>query len=488
MFSLKRLLDFENTTIQCHDYPDADTLASAYAVYTYLKDKGKQPKIIYSGRAKITKPNLLNMTELLSIPANHAETLPSTEALVMVDCQHNESNATKFNAPYVFQIDHHEDKEKPYEGIVRSNLGSCSTLVWDLLKKENFTFEKHPNVATALYYGLYTDTNSFEEISHPLDKDMRDELFYDKVIINTLRFNNLSVEELAIAGRALLRHKIDRANSFAIFQADECDQNILGFISDLAMQVEGVNTCIVFTRLPNGYKLSVRSCTREVMASEIAAFLASGGGHKQKAGGFISHDEIGDLSISQYIGKRAEEYFGSYDTVYANNHSLNVLKMPRYSKRRIPIGCVLSTDIFSKGTPMLIRTMEGDEDFYASDDILLMIGSQGEVYPINADKFAKSYALVEEGFIRDYQYSPTAKNKLTGESFQIVTRARACIPVGSTYIHAAQLQRNTKVFTKWNSEGYMLGVTGDYIAVRSDDHNDVYVIKEEIFKETYTII
>ena len=34
---LKELLNYQNIVVQCHDNPDADTVASGYAVYEYLK-------------------------------------------------------------------------------------------------------------------------------------------------------------------------------------------------------------------------------------------------------------------------------------------------------------------------------------------------------------------------------------------------------------------------------------------------------------------
>ena len=387
----------------------------------------------------------------------------------------------------MFEIDHHEDKQNGYDGIIRPNIGSCSTIVWDLLKKERFPFDKISGVATALYYGLFSDTNNFEEIAHPLDRDMRDELKYDKTSFNLFRFNNLTLKELNIAGMALTRHKLDEKNSLALFQADACDPNILGFISDLALQVENVDVCIVYNVLPTGYRLSIRSCTREVMADEFAAFLASGGGHKQKSGGFISQDKIGDVPIDEYLWNKTKEYFESYDTVYADNHNLNVSSLTMYKKRLVPVGCVVSTDVFPNKTPMLIRTLEGDSDILASDDIILMIGIEGEVYPIKKEKFMKSYAPTEQGFIKDYAYIPTVKNKITGETIELISMVKPCVSTSQTLIHAVELCKNTKVFNSWNPEGYMLGKTGDYLAIRSDDHNDVYVIKKDIFFMSYDI-
>ena len=283
---------------------------------------------------------------------------------VLVDCQYGERNAEKFAADTVIVIDHHMEAKPEYTfGIIRSQLGSCSTLIWDLLNKEQFDFKKYPNVSTALYYGLYTDTNSLEEIAHPLDKDARDSLKFDANIIKRLRNNNLSLSELNIAGTALTRHNNNRDLGYAIFQAEPCDPNILGFISDLALQVDGIDVCIVYNELRDGFKLSIRSCTREVMANEFAQFLTEGvgsdGGHISKSGGFINKSKIDELNINieSFMTNRTKEYFDSYDVIDSANHDLNIDDMLKYKKKKIPVGFVLSTDIFDEGTQMLIRTL-----------------------------------------------------------------------------------------------------------------------------------
>jgi phosphoglycolate phosphatase len=507
MFKLSDLLNYDDIVLQCHNFPDADTIASAFAVYVYLKANGKDSRIIYSGsseNSRISKPNLLKMTELLSIPLEYVKgvsslplRLPRCKTLVTIDCQYGESNVVKFDAETIFVIDHHESKKTGHMGTVRSYLGSCATLVWDLLKEENFDLdsESHLNVSTALYYGLYTDTSNLEEISHPLDKDMRDSLNFDHNIINTLRFNNLTIDELSIAGTALTRYTINERFKCAILRADACDPNILGFISDLALQVEGADVCIVYNTLSDGYKLSVRSCTKEVMANEFAGFLAGGGGHKQKAGGFISKSETdsAETDIEQYIKSLLQKYFDSYDVVHADNHSLNIAEMPRYSKMKIPVRYVKSADVFKEGTPILIRTLEGDAEAVSSERIYLMIGILGEVYPTDAEKFKQSYMPIsasealESDFTFNYTYSPTVKNKITGETAELITFSKTCVSDTDSVIYAAPIKRNTKVFTRWNTDGYMHGVPGDYIAVRENDLNDVYIIRGDIFLKTYEI-
>ena len=495
MFVLSSLIDYDEIVIQCHDIPDADAIASAFALHTYLKANGKDSKIIYSGKAEITKSNLLGMIASLAIPITYVAKMPHIKTLVLVDCQYGEKNVHRFEADTVFVIDHHiEANIEPDFGIIRSQLGSCSTLIWDLLKKSHFDINEYPSAATALYYGLYTDTNSLEEIAHPLDKDARDSLKFDNNIIKKLRNNNLSLSELNIAAMALTQCKIDTNLKYAVFSAAPCDPNILGFISDLALQVDDIDVCIVYNKLGEGYKLSIRSCVREVMAHEFLLYLTagvgSGGGHISKAGGYIDKAKIEEQNtdIDSFMARRVQEYFKSYEVIDSANHAIDISVMPKYRKKNIPVGYVRSTDIFEEGTPMLIRMLEGDSETEASKEVLLMIGILGEVYPIKAEKFNRNYALTDEVAQTDFEYSPTVKNKLTGECVELSPLAKSCVATGNVYIYAAPASKNTKVFTSWNVTGYMYGVTGDYIAVRSDDYNDVYIIRRDIFEKTYELI
>lgn len=299
---LKEFLKYDDIVIQCHDNPDADTIASGYAVYCFLKAYGKNPKLIYSGRNTIRKSNLKLMVSELHIPITHVEKLDEPELLVTVDCQYGESNVTMHEAKTIAVIDHHRISGKvPELHEIRNKFGSCSTVLWHMLKEEDFAINSDIRLSTALYYGLYTDTNEFTEISNTMDMGLRDEVEVDHVLIGRLRNANMSLEELEIAGTALLKSDYIEDYRCAIVKAGMCDPNVLGIISDLLLAVDVVDTCLVFNVLPNGVKLSVRSCVENVKASELAAVICdgigSGGGHLNKAGGFIQME----LLIPEYI-------------------------------------------------------------------------------------------------------------------------------------------------------------------------------------------
>ena len=199
----------------------------------------------------------------------------------------------------------------------------------------------------------------------------------------------------------------------------------------------------------------------------------------------MSYEKLGNTPISACLAIRLDEYSRKFDKVTTSSHALDVKSMLRYKMKKIPQGYVLSSNIFIAGTPMLIRTLEGDSECKASEDILLMINPEGEVYPINKDKFYATYEFTEEVFAKDFTYMPTVKNAITNQTVSLVPLARGCKPTGESLIHAKPIERHTKVFTKWNPDGYYLGEPGDFLAVRADDFNDVYIIKRHVFLKTY---
>jgi len=89
---LSSFLDYKHIVIQCHDNPDADALASGYALCYYLHKNDIPVRFIYSGKYQIKKSNLLLMIKSLSIPIEYVTALDMPDLLIMVDCQYGESN------------------------------------------------------------------------------------------------------------------------------------------------------------------------------------------------------------------------------------------------------------------------------------------------------------------------------------------------------------------------------------------------------------
>lgn len=204
-----------------------------------------------------------------------------------------------------------------------------------------------------------------------------------------------------------------------------------------------MDTCLVYSVLPFGIKLSVRSCIKEVKASELAEFITagigSGGGHLEKAGGFIQTELL--------------------DKLYPNREELK-----DFLKWRM-------TDYF--------------DDIEIQENTYIMIGIHGEIYPNKKEKFERSYKRAEEPYCFEGEYGPTVKDSAEGKNKSLIPYAKTCISTGESYIYAKKLDHRVKVFTAWDNEKYMLGKEGDYLAVRKDDMHDIYIIEKSIFDRTY---
>ncbi len=493
---LKDLERFGKITIQCHDNPDPDALASAFGLYRYFVSLGKDARIIYSGSSKIRKSNLLLMIKELKIPVSY---LPASGdaiegLLVTADCQYGQGNVTKFEADAYAVIDHHNGTSELEYSEIHPELGGCSTLVWKMLTDEGFDVMADRDICTALYYGLMTDTGSFSELSHPLDKDMRDTLIVNDTQIRLFTNSNISLEEMRITGEALAGYTCISSYSCGLLKADDCDPNILGIISDMALQVAEFSVVVAYGHVSGGYKLSVRSCTREVMAddfvSSITSGVGSGGGHTYKAGGFISEDKMGSaypgMGIQDYLDNAIRRYFESFVTILADEYSPDMTLFRKYSKNRLMIGYIDPLSFLPKNTVITVRTLEGDTELVVDGSFYLMVGILGEVYPMATDKFDSSYDKVDGTYDRQLEYVPKIYAQPDGRAYELYDRILPCIPSGTSYILAMELDTDVKLFTKWYEERYMKGEKGDFIACREDDAHDFYVIRRDIFFETYS--
>jgi phosphoglycolate phosphatase len=518
---LHDLLFCDEIVIQCHDNPDADAIASGFAVYAYCKSQGKNPRLVYAGRNRIRKTNLVMMIQDLKIPIEHVEQLEAPELLVMVDCQYEGGNTTVFAAKEVAVIDHHRVCTLlPELSKVDSRLGSCSTLVWKMLREEGCSIFHNRELSTALYYGLYSDTSAFTEISHPLDKDLRDTAEYDAQLLAKYRNSNLSLEELEVAGAALLKSDYKEEYRAAIVKSGPCDPNILGVISDLVLEVDAVDICIVFNVQPGGVKISVRSCSRTVKASEVAEALCEnigfGGGHVAKAGGYIQmdllaqeylrfceekgftprmepdasgkHEQPAGSGIKAVLEQRFRAYMDDTDILHAGDSRLNVSNAQRFIRRPIAWGYIRTEELFAEGTCINIRSIHGDFQTVLQKDIILLFSPKGELYFRRKEEFLQQFHVHPDWAfaLSESEYAPTIKNMETGEVFLPAEQAHVCVPNEERVIYARKLTRKVKLFPH-DELGleYQLGRIGDYLLDSSDSLNGVRIIKRDAFEQFY---
>ncbi len=491
---LSDLDKFSQIVIQIHDNPDADAVGSGYAVYRYFAEKGKDVRLVYGGRNEVSKSNMKLMLSELEIPLEHVRELSAPELLLTVDCQHGEGNVQLFEAQNIAMIDHHSTG-KASDGMaeIRSHLVSCSTICYDMLKAEGFDVNSDIRIATALYYGLFMDSNQLSEINHPIDRDMIDFLRYDKQLISRMKFANFSISELETAGIAITNNNYIEKYRCAIVKAEPCDPNILGVIGDFVIQVDSIDVCLIYNECAGGHKISVRSCALDATANELAAFLTkdigNGGGHIDKAGGYISTAKFAQFYPEsypeEYFRNKMREYFECYDVIRYTDGCQCRDELKRYRKLAGEFGFVPSTEMFPAGTKCKIRTLEGDVYISACEDIYIVIGSRGEVYPVAKDVFATKYTPSGKMFTKRFEYNPSIINLDENSSYDLMPMALGCTSIAGAEILAKPLTKYTKVFTRWDYESYMAGAAGDMLCYSVRDDRDVYIIRQDVFDGIY---
>ncbi|MCM1181850.1 MAG: DHH family phosphoesterase [Roseburia sp.] len=495
---LRDLESYDTITIQTHDNPDADAIASGFALYSYFKGKIRQVSLIYSGRNKIQKTDLRLMVEKLGIPIRYRapEEAPLKGLLITVDCQYGAGNISSFQAESVVVIDHHQ-QEVATDGLtdyeIVPNLGSCSTLVWRLLMEERYPVNDNIKVGTALYYGLYRDTSQFTELYYPLDRDMREAVSFDKGIMYLLKNSNLSLKELEIAGIALIRYIYNRDFHYAIIRTHACDPNLLGLISDFLIQVDEIHTCVVYNHVDDGYKFSVRSCIREVNASEFAQYLSqgigSGGGHAERAGGFLYKSRYDRhypaLNGETYFGNKMKQYFESFDIIDGSAGGIETAGMERYEGRQETVGFVKASTLLPAGTQCFIRTIDGDVQFLIDEKRYILIDDSGRVKVISEEQFNRDYEPLSGSFEIKLEYTPRLKDRTTNEFKDFIQRMQPCTSRRAVRVLVRQLSRGVKVFTSKTGDAYLLGNPGDYMVVSCEDTQDVSIVEQSVFQKLY---
>lgn len=497
---LADLEEYPSITIQCHDNPDADTVGAGYGLYCYFRSKGKNVRLIYSGQFVVQKTNLKLMLEKLNIPLEYYE--PDGRhiegLLITVDCQYGAGNVTRFPADEVAIIDHHPLAVTNVDKVcIHPNVGSCATLVWSMLCEEKYDVQWDVNLGTALYYGLYSDTNQFSEAFHPLDMSMQESVPVNKRLMMQFRNALLTLKELEIAGVAMIRYLYNEDYHFAVIKAQPCDPNLLGLISDFLIQVEEIDTCVVYNEISDGFKLSVRSCIREVNANELAVFLTagigSGGGHFEKAGGFISmklYEEANRMLHSEaYFNDRMKEYFESFTVIYARKQTLDTSDMKCYRRKKTALCFVRVAELYKLGTQFSLRTWEGDRDMLLEEDIYLLLEQDGSCMIYSREDFFKYFQITEQKMPENYcekaEYIPAAKSWKQKNASSLAAYAKVCYPREQFGIYARPLKKGAKVFTKWDEDKYLQGMPGDYLLVGMDDPHNISIERKDSFPEKY---
>jgi nanoRNase/pAp phosphatase (c-di-AMP/oligoRNAs hydrolase) len=307
-----------------HD-PDPDAIGSALALRELLgRNRATTPIVTFGG---VSRPENLEMIRLLDIQIDRItyEDLHQDGAkLALVDVQ-----PPYFDRPLGkidLVVDHHP-KRAPFSARftdLRTPYGATSTIFTEYLRAAGMVPSQR--LATALLYGIKSDTLFLERGSHVADLEAFTFLYplASRAMIARMERPALPREDLEALGRALSRLQVD--DGVAVIHMGEVKrEDVISQMAEFCLQIEGVEWAIASGLSDNRVVISARNVGYVKSAGDIMKRLfdeiGSAGGHRAMAKAVIPlsrfKEKFGNVSekvireaIVPLISQREEESAG----------------------------------------------------------------------------------------------------------------------------------------------------------------------------------
>lgn len=288
--------------ILTHNNPDPDALASAWALKYLFRVRCRVDSVVSYGGIIGRAENRAMVKHLgMDITPISDVTIKNFSVIALVDSQPGAGNTIlpKSILPTIV-IDHHrpiraQTKKVPFADI-RTRYGSTSTIVTEYLKDSEIP-NIDRNVATALLYGIKSDTRDLGRGTGP--KDMDAFLFlYPRVRFRTLsKIENplLSRTHFKIFERTLKTTTIYRDVVVSVVEGLDTPDS-LAEMADLLIRMEGVRWSLCVGFYNENVYFSVRTTNMKNGADRIVQNMVrrigSAGGHEMVAAGKIDCDLV----------------------------------------------------------------------------------------------------------------------------------------------------------------------------------------------------
>jgi nanoRNase/pAp phosphatase (c-di-AMP/oligoRNAs hydrolase) len=291
--------------------PDPDAIASAFGLTLLLEEYNDNISIAYTG--EFTRPTNSMLVEILGIPVEKVtnKTLDDDKGLFMVDGQ-----PTFLRQPiereFDVVIDHHpvtEEFSAKYRDI-RTDYGATSTIITEYFREAEKPLNK--KIATALFYGIKTDTRNLSR--NVCEADIEAFRFlYNKVdheIIKKIESESIPLSVLNYFSLAIASKQVIGDTIFSFMGSPE-NPDVTVYVADLFMQVAEADWAIVACRSDDEIIITFRYTGRTENAGQLASELfspyGSAGGHESMARAEIKFEDI-KSEVAELEDKLIEEW------------------------------------------------------------------------------------------------------------------------------------------------------------------------------------
>ncbi|QER41245.1 phosphoethanolamine methyltransferase [Thermodesulfobacterium sp. TA1] len=301
-------------------WADPDSLSSAFAFKRILQNRVE--RVTIANVNEITRLNNKVMVEVLKIPLvkYSPKLLEEHNKFVLVDSQPSHREEFK-NVQWDVIIDHHplftECTAKYYD--IRPDYGATATILYEYLK----TLKIKPSVylATALVYGIKTDTDNFEKSANLHDVIAFQKLykFMNKHLLSKIESASLRRSELRYVKIALDQLKF-RKNRMFTYVGKVSNTDVLVLIADFLNKVYETSWVFVAGEYKkvltiiircDGYKKNAGK-----MANRLFKDIGFAGGHREKARAEIPFSNLStspELFNTDKLIKLFDKYFKLVD-------------------------------------------------------------------------------------------------------------------------------------------------------------------------------
>jgi phosphoesterase RecJ-like protein len=303
-----------------HENPDGDALGSLLAMHQIIGALGKD-SVMFLAAKEFPLPVEYRFLPLEEVfhepPVDIAE-----RVVIFLDCGNIDRMPVDFlrnDGIKVLNIDHHHDNTNFGTLNLVDVQASCTAeIIYDLAGV--LGVDLSPEIASALYVGLVTDTGKFmyqnvDARSHRMAAALI-EAGVDPHDIYRRLYENVPLEKLKLVARALEGIEVHDGGALAVTYLSHEDYNSAGASEELTegiidhlRGIEGTSVAAVVRDQPEtgraARKVSLRSTDGHVDVSEIAR-VHGGGGH-QRAAGFgtdMTYPEVVEFLRAE-IAKRA---------------------------------------------------------------------------------------------------------------------------------------------------------------------------------------
>jgi bifunctional oligoribonuclease and PAP phosphatase NrnA len=298
----------ERFLLTAHEGPDGDALGSLLGMHHLLGQLGKD-SVMFMAAKEFPLPIEYRFLPLEEVfhepPADMAD-----RTVVFLDCGNIDRMPVEFLAEgdnFRINIDHHHDNTLFGDlNLVDTAASSTAEIVYELALL--LGAEITPEIASALYVGLITDTGKFmyentnahthriaaELIDAGVEVDETYRRLYEHVPVEKLRLLSRALDGVTrYCGNELVVAYITEADYAASGAGEEMTEGII----DHLRSIEGTKVAALVRDLGDrgraARKVSLRSSGGEIDVSAIAR-KHGGGGHK-RAAGFSTDLELGEL-------------------------------------------------------------------------------------------------------------------------------------------------------------------------------------------------